>query len=76
LSSSFQINYSGDWLLGLSWSLLAGFGSIVCYFYPIYFAVLLVHRAWRDDHSCAKKYGKDWVEYKKKVPYVFIPYVV
>ena len=33
-----------DWLFGLSWSLCAGFGSVVPYFYPIYFAVLLVHR--------------------------------
>uniref|UniRef100_A0A7S1MYI5 Delta(14)-sterol reductase n=2 Tax=Hemiselmis andersenii TaxID=464988 RepID=A0A7S1MYI5_HEMAN len=71
-----KINYTGDWLLGLSWSLLAGFGSIVCYFYPIYFAVLLVHRAWRDDHACSKKYGNDWIEYKKKVPYMFVPGLV
>eukprot|EP00960_Hanusia_phi_P056059 763139-Hanusia_phi.AAC.4 len=56
-----KINYTGDWLFGLSWSLFtgpdgssksldsccsAGFGSILTYFYPIYFAALLVHRAW------------------------------
>ena len=44
-----KINYSGDWLFGLSWSLFTGFGSLLTYFYPIYFAVLLIHRAWRDD---------------------------
>ncbi len=44
-----KINYTGDWLFGLSWSLFTGFGSILTYFYPIYFAILLVHRAWRDD---------------------------
>ena len=44
-----KINYTGDWLFGLSWSLFTGFGSILTYFYPIYFAILLIHRAWRDD---------------------------
>eukprot|EP00666_Eupelagonemidae_sp_cell4sb_P002261 gene2261-22009_t len=26
-------------------------------FYPIYFAILLIHRAFRDDHFCRTKYG-------------------
>jgi delta24(24(1))-sterol reductase len=34
------------------------------------------HRAIRDDAECAKKYGEDWVEYKRRVPYWFIPYVI
>ena len=46
------------------------------YFYAIYFAVLLIHRAYRDDHFCAQKYGGDWAAYKKEVPYVFIPYLL
>ena len=46
------------------------------YFYAIYFAVLLIHRAYRDDHFCAQKYGGDWAAYKKEVPYMFIPYVL
>ena len=40
------------------------------YFYAIYFAILLVHRAWRDDHDCSHKYGADWAKYKEQVPYV------
>jgi delta14-sterol reductase len=52
-----------------------GWGMIVTYFYVLYFAVLLVHRSLRDEEKCAKKYGKDWDEYKKKVPYAIIPYV-
>eukprot|EP01061_Rhynchopus_euleeides_P047611 TRINITY_DN9636_c0_g1_i1.p1 TRINITY_DN9636_c0_g1~~TRINITY_DN9636_c0_g1_i1.p1 ORF type:complete len:427 (+),score=183.01 TRINITY_DN9636_c0_g1_i1:162-1442(+) len=72
-----KINYTGDWLLGLSWSLATGFESIMTYFYPIYFAILLIHRAGRDDHQCRKKYGSQvWEAYKKQVPYMFIPYVI
>eukprot|EP00747_Dinoflagellata_sp_TGD_P222326 gnl/TRDRNA2_/TRDRNA2_94041_c0_seq1.p1 gnl/TRDRNA2_/TRDRNA2_94041_c0~~gnl/TRDRNA2_/TRDRNA2_94041_c0_seq1.p1 ORF type:complete len:467 (-),score=66.84 gnl/TRDRNA2_/TRDRNA2_94041_c0_seq1:53-1453(-) len=71
-----KINYTGDWIMGVAWCLPCGFGSIVPYFYAIYFAGLLVHRAWRDDVMCTGKYGADWVEYKKKVPAVFIPRVI
>ena len=45
----------------------------VPYFYAIYFGILLVHRAIRDDGMCAAKYGADWAEYKKRVPSTFIP---
>lgn len=71
-----KINYLGDWLMGLSWCLTCGFGSIVPYFYAIYFAILLIHRSERDDHMCFVKYGDDWLTYKKMVPYRFIPGVV
>ena len=71
-----KINYTGDWLMGLSWCLLCGFGSIVPYFYAIYFAILLVHRSIRDDHMCREKYGEDWEKYRSIVPYRFIPGIV
>jgi len=63
-----KINYTGDWLMGLAWCLTTGFQTPVTYFYSIYFAVLLVHRALRDDEACTKKYGEeDWAKYKKRV---------
>ncbi|CAO3634194.1 unnamed protein product [Cunninghamella blakesleeana] len=68
-----HINYLGDWLMSLSWSLPCGFGSIVPYFYPIYFAVLLLHRQQRDEHKCKTKYGEDWDRYCKIVKYKIIP---
>lgn len=68
-----KINYTGDWIMGLSWCLFTGFNSIVPYFYAIYFCILLVHRAFRDNDQCAAKYGSDWPKYKAKVPYVFVP---
>lgn len=71
-----KINYTGDYIMGLSWCLVCGFGSIVPYYYAIYFAVLLIHRSIRDDHMCQAKYGEDWNTYKKMVPYRFIPGLV
>eukprot|EP01062_Namystynia_karyoxenos_P023306 TRINITY_DN19002_c0_g1_i1.p1 TRINITY_DN19002_c0_g1~~TRINITY_DN19002_c0_g1_i1.p1 ORF type:complete len:471 (+),score=143.81 TRINITY_DN19002_c0_g1_i1:98-1510(+) len=78
-----KINYTGDWAMAWSWSLCtgcpfpayrgSGTGSMLTYFYPIYFAVLLVHRAFRDDHFCSQKYGADWQKYKAKVPALFFP---
>ena len=71
-----KINYTGDWIMTLSWCLLCGWQSPVPYFQAVYFLVLLVHRAIRDDKMCHEKYGDDWIEYKRRVPYAFIPYVV
>ncbi len=68
-----KINYTGDWLMGLAWCLTCGATSPVAYFYATYFAVLLVHRAARDDQMCAAKYGDDWKKYKAKVPACFVP---
>jgi delta14-sterol reductase/lamin-B receptor len=71
-----KINYTGDYIMGLSWCLVCGFGSIVPYYYAIYFAILLIHRSIRDDHMCQEKYCDDWQTYKKIVPYRFIPGIV
>lgn len=66
-------NYLGDWLMGLSWSLSCGFGRFLPYFYPFYFAILLLHREWRDARHCAAKYGPDWERYTKKVRWRIVP---
>ncbi len=68
-----KINYTGDWLMSLAWCLLCGPTHALPFFYCIYFGVLLAHRAARDDHFCALKYGKDWDRYKKAVPSLFLP---
>jgi delta14-sterol reductase/lamin-B receptor len=39
-----KINYTGDWLITLSWCLLCGFRSPIPYFQAIYFMILLIHR--------------------------------
>ena len=72
-----KINYTGDWLMGLAWCLTTGFQTPLTYFYSIYFLILLIHRAFRDDEACEKKYGKeDWEKYKAAVPYIFVPKVI
>ena len=50
-----------------------GWGMIVTYFYIVYFAILLIHRELRDEEKCMRKYGKDWEEYRKKVPWRLVP---
>ena len=59
----------------MSWSLPCLFGSLLPWFYPIYFAALLIHRERRDHHLCAAKYGADWDRYCERVPYRIIPKV-
>lgn len=68
-----KINYTGDWMMGLAWCGLCGPVHVLPYFYAIYFGVLLVHRAARDDHLCAVKYGEDWEKYKAEVRWLFLP---
>ena len=66
-------NYLGDWLMSLSWSLTCGFGRLLPYFYPAYFAILLLHREWRDGKHCQRKYGADWERYTDEVRWRIIP---
>ncbi|KIP08980.1 hypothetical protein PHLGIDRAFT_68417 [Phlebiopsis gigantea 11061_1 CR5-6] len=66
-------NYLGDLLMALAWSLPTGFETPVTYFYVSYFLVLLMHRQYRDDENCEKKYGEDWDKYKQLVPYRIFP---
>lgn len=68
-------NYLGDLMMALAWCLACGFSSIVPYFYFIYFAPLLLNRERRDHALCQEKYGADWDEYCRRVPYRIIPYV-
>lgn len=50
-----------------------GWGMLITYFYVVYFTVLLVHREMRDEEKCKRKYGKDWDEYREKVPWRILP---
>ncbi|QRV88747.1 C-14 sterol reductase ERG24 [Ceratobasidium sp. AG-Ba] len=66
-------NYMADWIQAFTWSLSAGFGSAIPYFYPVFFFVVLVHRCGRDFERCARKYGRDWETYCETVRWKFMP---
>lgn len=68
-----HVNYLGDWLMSCAWSMTTLFATPLTYFYPAYFAVLLIHRERRDDEKCHRRYGKDWEAYRKAVPSRIIP---
>ncbi|MBI5480091.1 MAG: hypothetical protein HY906_14590 [Deltaproteobacteria bacterium] len=70
-----HVNYLGDLMMALAWCLPCLFGSVVPYFYIIYFTILLVLRERRDHAMCALKYGADWQEYTRRVPWRIIPRV-
>ena len=67
------MNYTGDLIMAIGYCLPCGtqFGG---YSYFIYLLILLVHRAYRDDAKCRKKYQKLWSDYNTRVPYVFVPF--
>jgi 7-dehydrocholesterol reductase len=68
-------NYTGDLMLSLAYSQACGTEHIFPYFYIIFLTILLLHRTMRDEAKCAEKYGDNWTNYCKRVPYRFIPYV-
>lgn len=68
-----KIHYSCDMFFALSWALITGFDSPLPWFYPVFFAVMIGHRAMRDITKCKNKYGKTWDEYERQVPSLFIP---
>lgn len=70
-----HMNYTGDLLLSLAYSLACGITHLLPYFYIIFLFILLVHRCIRDEKRCSDKYGSQWKEYCSQVPYRFLPYV-
>ncbi|CAF3566956.1 C-24(28) sterol reductase [Fusarium graminearum] len=71
-----KIHYTADVWFAVSWGLITGFESPFPWFYPVFFCCMIAHRAARDIHRCRRKYGDAWLEYERRVPYLFIPYVI
>ena len=68
-----KIHYTADLTMALTWGLIAGPDSPIPYFYFCFFLTVLSHRVSRDMRHCGEKYGKDWDEYTRVVPYIFVP---
>lgn len=66
-------HYACDLFFALTWGLITGFDSPFPWFYPVFFAAMISHRALRDIQKCRSKYGEAWMEYERQVPYLFIP---
>ena len=71
-----KIHYTCDIVMATIWGLSCGFGGILPYYYPIFFFFMIRHRSQRDQVRCSQKYKKDWEEYCKIVPYVWIPGII
>lgn len=70
-----HMNYTGDLILSLCYSLACGMDYLFPYFYFVFLSILLLHRCIRDEHRCLDKYGSKWKEYCDKVPYRLVPYI-
>ncbi|KAF1365913.1 hypothetical protein EJ07DRAFT_92890 [Lizonia empirigonia] len=68
-----KIHYTCDLFFAISWGLITGFNSPFPWFYSVFFAGMIIHRALRDIARCREVYGEAWTEYEKQVPYLFIP---
>ncbi|KAF3004183.1 C-24(28) sterol reductase [Curvularia kusanoi] len=68
-----KIHYTCDLFFAVSWGLITGFNSPFPWFYSVFFAGMIIHRAMRDIARCRELYGEAWIEYEKQVPYLFIP---
>lgn len=68
-----KIHYTADVWFAICWALVTGFDSPLPWFYPVFFVIMIAHRASRDIHRCRERYGKAWEEYERRVPYLFIP---
>jgi 7-dehydrocholesterol reductase len=57
----------------LAWTAPVAGWNVWGYAYVAYLFVLLVNRTYRDDARCLSKYGPEWEQYCKAVPYKILP---
>jgi len=59
--------WSVDYVDGQPWTM-----RVLALLYPLYLTVLLIGRCHRDTAKCRRKYGAQYKEYEKLVPYQMI----
>lgn len=74
-SISRHMNYLFDVLGAFCWALPAGTGGVTPYLLPLFVTGFMLHRSWRDEDKCSKKYKEYWTEYCSIVKYQLIPFV-
>lgn len=70
-----KLNYTGELMIYLAWTLTTGFHSVVPYLLPFWLLCLFSHRAWRDEQRCRQKYGPLWEEYCARARFRMFPFV-
>ena len=68
-----HFHYVPEWMGAVLWTIPCGIHHALPWFYVVFLAILLVHRALRDDARCAEKYGDAWEEYKRIVRWRVVP---
>lgn len=70
-----KLNYTGELMMYASWTLMAGFHSLIPYLVPAWLFLLLTQRAARDDKRCRDKYGRLWDEYCGTARFRMFPFI-
>ncbi|XP_041357339.1 7-dehydrocholesterol reductase-like [Gigantopelta aegis] len=70
-----HFHYLPELMLAFCWSVPALFENVMPYSYFLWLVILLLHRSYRDDEKCRKKYGTFWRDYQQKVPHRIVPYL-
>ena len=73
-SLSRHINYLGDILMAVGLTVAIN-GGWVPWLYPAYYVALFLARERTDFERCREKYGKDWEDYCRRVPYRIVPFI-
>lgn len=70
-----KLNYTGEFFVYVSWTILCGPGAWAPYTVLAFLALLFWHRARRDDRRCSTKYGPLWDQYCQKARFRMIPFL-
>jgi len=70
-----HVNYAGDILIAIGWTLPCGFSSLIPWTHSMFFIPFLMHREHRDEQRMKKKYGATYEEYCRIAKYRIFPFV-
>jgi len=68
-----HFHYVPELLAAVLWTLPAGFEHPLPWLYVLFLTGLLIHRTYRQDAACARKYGNAWERYRRQVRWRMVP---